>query len=249
MFNATTDRISKMTLLFPDRVKELEAIFDRPSMVYIDYANIYHWTNKLKWTFDLKRIKQLLSGFDTIKGAKFYYGTSDKESSRKFIEEVKTLGYDVKTKPVKKMRLSIDVSGVSLNSSAVLENFIKRPLLKVLTLETIQYLNSKLKELNVSGTTYVEQLKCNFDVEIGRDMLLDHKNNGIDNFILWSGDSDFADPVTQLLNDGKKAVIFATSRRVSTELTETRALIFDIQKIRNFICNSHQIQDNIRALI
>jgi len=40
-------------------------------------------------------------------------------------------------------------------------------------------------------------------------MLIDYGKNGIENFILWSGDSDFADPVRQLLSDGKKVVLFA----------------------------------------
>jgi len=78
-----------------------------------------------------------------------------------------------------------------------------------------------------------------FDVEIGRDILTDYDKNGIENFVLWSGDSDFADPIKQLLINGKKVVIFATARRVSSELsalTKDGLFIFDIQKIRNFIC-------------
>lgn len=84
------------------------------------------------------------------------------------------------------------------------------------------------------------------NVEIGRDMFLDFERNNIDNFILWSGDSDFAGPVSQLIKDKKKVVIFATARRVSVELSETKAPIFDIQKIRNFICRSNQIQEEVK---
>ena len=75
-------------------------------------------------------------------------------------------------------------------------------------------------------------------------MLIDYGKNGIENFILWSGDSDFADPVRQLLSDGKKVVLFATARRISSELHELQEdglLIFDIQKIRNFICWKKEI--------
>ena len=70
-------------------------------------------------------------------------------------------------------------------------------------------------------------------------MLRDYDADGLENFILWSGDSDFADPVQQLLEDKKNVVLFATARRVATELNELRSkglLIFDVQKIREFIC-------------
>ena len=49
----------------------------------------------------------------------------------------------------------------------------------------------------------------------------------------------FADPVRQLLDDDKKVFLFATARRVSAELNDLGKkglVIYDIQKIRDFIC-------------
>ena len=129
------------------------------------------------------------------------------------------------------MHRSIDVSSIPANSPLILADFIDRALLKQLNLETIEYLNLKIKELNDRGIKSIERRKCNFDVEIGRDIFLDFERNGIENFILWSGDSDFADPVTQLLNDKRKVAVFATARRVSVELADTKVPIFDIQKL------------------
>ena len=57
--------------------------------------------------------------------------------------------------------------------------------------------------------------------------------------MLWSGDSDFAGPIEQLLKDGKRVYIFATARRVASELNAlvpAGLSIYDIQKIKNFIC-------------
>jgi len=108
-----------------------------------------------------------------------------------------------------------------------------------LKLEAIEYLNNQLRELNRQGKKYLEDRKCNFDVEIGRDMLVDYAELGIENFVLWSGDSDFADPLTQLIEDGKKVAVFATARRIAAEfgeLVKKGLYIYDIQKIRNFIC-------------
>ena len=195
---------------------------------------------------NIKRIgKQFLDSFGNIEKIKFYNGKLERdEKSLAILEEAEKCSYIVKTKVVKIMQLSIDVSGIPPNSPEILKNFIRTPLLKKLKVETIEFLNNQLKELNQQGILFVQDLKCNFDVEIGRDMLIDYEKNKIENFILWSGDSDFADPVNQLIEDNKKVVLFATARRVASELNELQEkglFIFDIQKIRNFICWKREI--------
>jgi len=246
MFNPKTARIKKLSQKYPDRILELEKIFNKKTNIYIDFANVIRWQDKLRWHIDLKRLKQFLNSFDTINSVKFYSGTIvGKEESEKFIEDIKKMNYDVHTKPVKMMNLSIDVSSIPMDSPILLGDFIRKPLLAKFDLETIEYLNKKLKELNDKGIKFIEDLKCNFDVEIGRDMLIDYEKNRVENFILWSGDSDFADPIKQLLDDGKKVILFATARKVASELNELKEkglLIFDIQKIRNFICWKKEIQ-------
>jgi len=250
MFNPKTERIKKSSELFPERIRELENIFTGSVNVYIDYGNVFRWQNKLKWHIDVKRLKQLLDSFSTINEIKFYDGTLEEdEKSKKWIDCLKSLGYYVRTKPVKIMKLSIDVSSIQRNSPALLENFIKKSLLRKLDLETIEFLNSKLAELNNKGIFYIEDMKCNFDVEIGRDMLLDYERNKVDTYILWSGDSDFADPVKQLLKDRKRVFIFATSRRVAAELSEIGAPVFDIRKIKEFICWPKELPQGIKSKI
>ncbi|MEP7166426.1 MAG: NYN domain-containing protein [Candidatus Woesebacteria bacterium] len=246
MFKAKTERLKKLAQIYPDRIKELEKIFDKPTNIYLDWANMLHWSEKLSWHIDPKRLKQFCDSFSAISVVRLYQGTLETNpDSIHFINDLTKMNYAVTTKAVKIMRLPIDVSGIPNNSPAILANFIKKPLLRRFTLETIEFLNDKLKDLNLSGITYIEHRKCNFDVELGRDMLHDYDAGGTDNFILWSGDSDFADPVSQLLKDKKKVVIFATARRISIELGATKAQIFDIQKIRNFICNAKEIQPDI----
>jgi uncharacterized LabA/DUF88 family protein len=143
------------------------------------------------------------------------------------------------------MRLSIDVSSIASNSPDILKNFVRAPLLRSLKLEAVEYLNNELRKLNKQGKSYLEDRKCNFDVEIGRDMLIDYAEQGIENFVLWSGDSDFADPLNQLLDDGKKVFVFATARKVASELNDLvqkGLFIYEIQKIRNLICWKREIQ-------
>lgn len=240
MFSPKTQRIAKLAETYPERIKEMEAIFDKKTNIYIDYANVRPWSQKLGWHIDLKRLKQFLDSFDTVNEVKFYQGTlKGKEQSEIIIKQAGELGYIVKTKPVKIMKISIDASSVPDDSTELLKEFIRQPLLAKFRIETIQILNKELKLLNQQGIFHIIDLKSNFDVEIGRDILRDYDTDGLDNFILWSGDSDFEEPLKQLLADKKRVILFATARKVSRELSNLRSdglLIFDIQKIKEFIC-------------
>ncbi|MDO8430692.1 MAG: NYN domain-containing protein [Candidatus Taylorbacteria bacterium] len=240
MFIPISERLKELATAYPERIQELKKIFDKKTNVYIDYANVRPWSQKLGWHVDLRRLKQFLNSFNTIKEVKLYSGTLKGNSQSKMvIKEAQRLGYVVKTKPVKIMKLSIDTTSINSSSLDLLKDFIRKPLLEKLRIETIESLNNELKLLNQQGIFYIEDLKSNFDVEIGRDMLRDYDTEDLDSFILWSGDSDFEDPIRQLLNDKKKVMLFATARRVATELNDLRTnglAIFDIQKIKEFIC-------------
>jgi len=137
------------------------------------------------------------------------------------------------------IRLSIDVSSLASNTATnILCNFINGELLRQLKVESVEYLNQQLWDLNKQGIKFIEHMKCNFDVEIGVQMLLDHHIKMVEGFCLWSGDSDFADPLSQLLQDGKKVSLFATARRIASELSELSKddlAIYEIKKIREFI--------------
>lgn len=141
------------------------------------------------------------------------------------------------------------MNGVSLSDPIRLKNFIDKSLLKKFDIETIEFLNSKLVELNQKGFYTIEKRKCNFDVEIGSQIKLDIEKKLTDNFVLWSGDSDFAAPIKSILGVGKTATIFATSRRVTNELNITGVFIFDIRKIKAFICFPRDIPEDIKKKI
>lgn len=237
MFNPKTIKIETTSKSNGQAIKDLESVFQGKTNVYIDYANVLGWESKLGWSIDIRRLKQFLDSFDTTNSVNFYYGTLTGDvRSKNFIKDIQGHGYNLKTKPVKIMRLSLDVSSIPINSPTILANFISKSLLRKFSIETIEFLNNKIKELNNQGTKYIEVRKCNFDVEIGRDILVDSSQNEIKSFVIWSGDSDFSDPVIQLFKEHKNVTIFATARRISRELSQTGARIFDIQKIKEFIC-------------
>lgn len=245
MFKPFTSRISALHEVNQEVITQLELSLSGTFNTYIDYANVRPWADKLGWHVDTKRLMQFLKSFDNLGTTKFYVGqlVGDKDSEY-FIKTLISENYEVRTKPVKIMSIPINASSIPKQSTSILNNFIRTALIRLYDVATIEYLNTKFEEMNKRGIYTIEDRKCNFDVEMGRDILLDHERNNVDTFVLWSGDSDFAEPVEKLLADGKKVLLFATARRVSTELNnlqEKGLFIFDIQKIKNFICWKKEI--------
>lgn len=240
MFRPYTNRIEEIAKSCQPTITRLESLLASAFNTYIDYANVRPWADKLGWHIDTKRLMQFLKSFNNAGVAKFYVGelVGDKDSED-FIRTVASQHYQVRTKPVKIMSIPIDASSVPRQSTALLNNFIRAALIRLYDVATVEYLNQKFAEMNQRGILTIEDRKCNFDVEIGRDMLLDHERNQVEIFALWSGDSDFAEPVEQLLKAGKKVVLFATAGRIARELNGLRAnglAIFDIFHLKEFIC-------------
>lgn len=249
MFKASTHKLQELAAKRPEVIRQLESLLIGRVRMYIDYANVRSWASRLGWHIDLERLQQFLRSFDNIdiKAVSFYNGTLQGDrQSEEFIRKADRLGYCVRTKPVKIMRISIDASSISPESPDLLKQFIRASLLRELDIKTIEYLNLKLQELNKKGTLYLEERKCNFDVEIGRDMTLDHERKAADCFVLWSGDSDFHDPIKELLTQERKVILFATARRVASELNDLKEsnglFIFDIAKLRDFICYNRELR-------
>ena len=246
MFIPKTERIKNIAKNKQEVVKQLESIFNGKTCIYIDYANVRPWSGKLGWHIDLKRLKQFLDSFDTIEAINFYNGyLAGNERSEKEKTETENCKYILRTKPVKIMNFSIDASSIVPDSTVLLNQFIRRALLRKYEVGTIEYLNQRFSDMNKKGEYFIEDMKCNFDVEIGVDMLLDCERNSAETFVLWSGDSDFADPIEKLMSTDKKVILFATARKVSKELSALvpkGLMIFDIQKIRDFICWKKELE-------
>jgi uncharacterized LabA/DUF88 family protein len=241
MFTPKTDRIKVLADEQVELIEKIDSMLSGKTTMYIDYANIRPWSNKLRFHIDIKRLKQFLDSFSQIQNVHFYQGTLvGDDQSESDIKDIEDRGYKLHTKPVKIMDLSIDVTSLqSMQSPDLLNDFIRTPLLKTLALNQIENLNQHLKNLNQQGIKKLQDMKCNFDVEIGVDMLLDLEHNIADTFVLWSGDSDFADPIQQLLDAKKKVVLFATAGRIAKELNGLRTLglvIFDIRDLEKFVC-------------
>jgi uncharacterized LabA/DUF88 family protein len=246
MFTPKTERIENIAKDKQGVINQLDSIFSAKTRIYIDYANVRPWSEKLGWHIELKRLKQFLDSFNTIEAVNFYNGyLAGNERSEKEKTEAEDNKYFLRTKPVKIIKLSIDVSSILPDSTVLLSQFIRRALLKKYQITTVEYLNERFKDMNKKGEYFIEDMKCNFDVEIGVDMLLDCERNSAETFVLWSGDSDFVDSIEKLISAGKKVILFATARKVSKELSalvDKGLMIFDIQKIRDFICWKKELE-------
>lgn len=243
MFRAKTEGIRSLAKKDPAVIEKISGIFSGDVNVYVDYANVRPWSEKLQWHIEPRRLKQFLQSFDNVCSIKFYQGelTSDPRS-RKEIKHLRSLEgrrFLLRTKPVKIMKFPVDATSIDAQSPVLFRKFLRASLLRKLDIETIEFLNAKLRQMNKNGVYELEDRKCNFDVELGTDMRVDHLTDGIDTFILWSGDSDFADPIKYLLENGKRVILFATAGRISRELNglvSSGLGIFDITDIRDFIC-------------
>lgn len=249
-FVPRTDRIRQVAVKLPQVITDLQQILCSDNVTYIDWGNVRNWSTKLGWHVCHKRLKQLIDSFCGPSAAKIYYGTLNGDpNSQAFITEAKRVGYEIHTKAVKSIRLPIDVSSISAESPDIIKNFVNPRLLSTLSVEMIRQLNEHLRDLNKKGTTHFEDLKCNFDVEIGRDILMDSTSGRFNCYSLWSGDSDFHDPVFELLRRGKRVVVFGTSRMISRQLNQLRTKglqIYDIKKMKEFICWAKELPDEFK---
>ena len=104
----------------------------------------------------MKRLKQFLDSFDTIEAINLYNGYIEGEQrSEKEVKEIENQKYVVRTKPVKIMRFSIDASSIPPDSTALLNQFIRRALLRKYKIETIEYLNERFRDMNRKGEDYI----------------------------------------------------------------------------------------------
>ena len=145
MFNPKTKRLQNLAKLFPEVIIELERIFAKSSNIYIDWQNVIHWQDKLGWHINPRRLKHFLDSFDTINVVYVYTGTLDGDmKSQETITEFFELGYKVETKLVKIMSYPINFSSISKTSTFLLQPFVKKPLLSVLDIKSIESINSLL---------------------------------------------------------------------------------------------------------
>jgi len=115
----------------------------------------------------------------------------------------------------------------------------------------IEYLDSELKKLNIDIGDLQEKLrqpvrrrKCDFDVEISRDIYNNLEN--FDTLILFSGDGDYEALVRDLIIKGKKVIVVYAFGHFGREYDE---LIIELAKLgiknKPFLCPANNLKQFI----
>ena len=248
MFIHKKQSIEKIHKLDPKGFNDfLSFLENKKTSVYIDHANIREYSQKTKWHIDIKRMKDFFDSFDVLDKIYFYSGVLVGDiNSENEKEKIEGLGYMLRSKEVKIKKISIDVSSLqNLSDKSILDNFVRKSLLRKFSIENIEYNNTILSNLNKTGELYIEDRKCNFDAEMVYDITSDLiKKESIEVFILMTSDSDFVDIVKILLQENKKVMLISTSRKVAKEYQDIHSsnfYIFEINKLRNYFCRNREI--------
>jgi len=69
--------------------------------VFIDYANVYGWRDKLANPVDPTKLFRYLKSYSKIKLINLYYGSDTNPQSKEFLKKIVKIGYNLTTKAVK----------------------------------------------------------------------------------------------------------------------------------------------------
>jgi len=179
----------------------------------------FHISKEVKWvpaalettTHFKVLVRRLFNALDNIKNTNLAISNRMHDSFR-VIEEVLESGYNRST----------------IGKSA----YIK--LIKELD-EDLQKLNIDITELQVLLKEPVQRRKCDFDVEISRDIYNNIRN--FETMIIFSGDGDYAALVEDLILKGKKVIVVFAAGHKGKEYEDFKRGLFlcPIKKLKPFI--------------
>ena len=187
-------------------------------IAYLDLSNMFHWQNTLKWNFSVYSIIYQLLRVRSVKEVRVYYGLNERErlKSENFYRALRKTGAIVITKPVKWIKKEITKS-----------LFVKSATLDLFDGNAHSKLDELVGYLQKQGIA-IEEPKCNFDVEMALDML--DATDKISGVLLFSGDSDFKEPLARLKLKGKNIYLFGVRGQIAHELWQVCSKYVDFGK-------------------
>ena len=196
-----------------DWINKETAIF-----AYLDLTNMFYWQDVLGWKFIIEDVVGQLFTFQNIKEIKIYYGKNERDlkNSKAFHNRIKKTGAILRTKPMKFITKEIN-EGL----------FFQRRTITLFDSSVRNKIQGLIDELQKSGII-IEELKCNFDVEMTMDMLDDTEK--LTAVMLFSGDSDLKEPLERLKVKNKKIGIVGVRGIVAGELHNIKDKYIDFGK-------------------
>ena len=260
-------------MIHPTKEKFKFRLTDR-TLVMIDWANVYGWfgypksRNYLGWSIDPKRLFEYLGTYKEVTEKRLYHGIEpNNERSKNFGVTIESIGFTFITKEVKWVPVYLDEENHFklvvkklfdvLDEAKITNNDIANNLytlkdkIEDSSYGLIEEQDKKLKKLNITIEELqqnllkpVDRRKCDFDVEIARDVF--NFSDNFDTLLLFSGDGDYAALVEDLINKGKKViVVFAPGHKGK----EYEPLQVELRKkylaYALFICNVEHLKDDI----
>lgn len=190
-------------------------------IAYLDLTNMFHWQDVLKWGFRIEDVIIQLQKISSIKEIKVFYGFNEKNPNTSYAlrRRIGKTGATLRTKSVKFIKKTIDEALLFKRSTRTLFD---------------DGINSKLEELITELRrlgTFIEEPKCNFDVEIAMEIMDDLEK--ISAVLLFSGDSDLAAPLERAKLKGKKIYVVGVRGMTAGELHKVKDLYIDFGKFYN----------------
>ncbi len=186
------------------------------TLVLIDWANVFNWLRGKKWEIDPQRLYDALRQYKNIDRICLFAGEDDHEKSVAFLDRCREIGFEVHTKKVKYVRAQIQRSAFWEKLKEVLPE-------------------KKLAELSEE---LVMTRKCDFDVEIAKELLLNLDK--YHSYILFSGDGDYAPIIEEVMKREKRVFIVSPPKALGRELREmmdhkVHPLLVDIFSLKDII--------------
>lgn len=184
--------------------------------VFIDWANVYGWVNRLNREVDPRKLYRYLKSYPEIGDLFFYYGLDKHPKSKQFLKKVKQIGFTVVTKEVKYIPVSIDTSHFKHVAKEIKES-----------LNTIKHLKTEdIKNILQILNRKVLRRKCDFDMEIALDCF--ENLDEYESYIFFSGDGDFATLYKRLIEAKKQVIVVYAPGHIGREIWEIKRGIFKV---------------------
>jgi len=190
--------------------------------VLIDYANILSSALSMKKHTNMEILYEYLVSIPYIKKITIYYGTNPRNpKSANFIKSLEKIGYEVVTKNVKFIKINIH---------ELVRTGQNKDLLDRLDKKVVNYFLKEVDKLGKHGY-FLEQPKCNLDIEIALDMF--QSFSLFDGFILFSGDGDFSSITKLARASGKHVTVVALRKFLAGELFQSANCYINFMLFKN----------------
>ena len=207
-------------MLTRDQVKkiaknEFKLKLSGKTAVFVDWANVYGWKKSLKREVEPGKLFKELKHYSNIKEINFYSGLDKHPKSKEFLKEVERIGFNVVSKDVKYIPVSLDSSHFKNLTQEIKDSLALINDLKIGDIEKILQILSRK----------VLRRKCDFDMEICIDT---HKavRNDFETFLFFSGDGDFAPLYKLLIALNKQVIVVFAHGHMGKEIYQIKKGIF-----------------------